>query len=307
VAYGVAKEANMVETIRACEDASVDIHVVPRFFELGVSPEGKEVDEVWGMPLVRLRRSPWRRFSWSLKRLTDLSVAGVAILLLSPLYVLLALAVKLSSPGPVLFSQKRVGRNGKVVIVHKFRTMKIHQGSDTEWSADDSQLTRLGRLMRPLSLDELPQLFNVLRGDMSLVGPRPERPFFVERFRKDVAHYDARHRVPVGITGLAQVNGLRGDTSIEERARFDNRYIEGWSFWRDVVILVHTFFAVFRQAAFAHRPPHQVDAPVTDEDRTVLPETSVASKRIGKAEDGDSNGTVGTVEESQRHRVASAG
>jgi exopolysaccharide biosynthesis polyprenyl glycosylphosphotransferase len=256
IAYGIAREANMVKTIRACEDASVDIHVVPRFFELGLPPEGKELDEVWGIPLVWLRGSPWHRLSWSMKRVMDVAVAGLGILLLSPVYLSIALAVKLSSRGPVFFTQRRVGRHGKIVLVHKFRTMHVHPESDTEWKPDEEHVTVLGGLLRQLSLDELPQLFDVLSGAMSLVGPRPERPFFVERFRGDIAHYDARHRVPVGITGLAQVNGLRGNTSIEDRARFDNRYIESWSLWLDVVIMVRTLTAVLRDVVRSRRTHH---------------------------------------------------
>jgi exopolysaccharide biosynthesis polyprenyl glycosylphosphotransferase len=248
VAFGATRESEMLETIRACEDASVNIHVLPRFFELGVAVDGKDVDDVWGIPLVRLRRSRLRRWPWFGKRVLDVAVAGLGLVVLSPLYGLLALAVKVSSPGPVHFHQKRVGLHGALVDVLKFRTMYVHDGTDAEWTAHGDHVTKLGNLMRRLSLDELPQLWSIIRGDMSLVGPRPERPFFVEHFKCQVAHYDARHRVPAGLTGLAQVHGLRGDTSIDERARFDNRYIESWSFWRDVVILFQTFSAVVRDA-----------------------------------------------------------
>lgn len=248
VAFGVTREWEMLETIRACESAGVDIHVLPRFFELGVAVDGKEIDDVWGIPLVRLRRSRLRRWASFGKRALDVSVAGLALVMLSPIYGLLALGVKLSSPGPVYFRQKRVGQYDRIVEVLKFRTMRVADGTDTEWSAAQDRVTKLGGFMRRASLDELPQLWNIIRGQMSLVGPRPERPFFVERFKGEVCHYGARHRVPIGLTGLAQVNGLRGDTSIAERARFDNRYIETWSLWRDVVILVQTFSAVLRDA-----------------------------------------------------------
>lgn len=248
VAFGVTREAEMLETIRACEDAAVDIHVLPRFFELGVAVEGKEVDDVWGIPLVRLRRSLRVRSSRIAKRLVDVTFAGAGLVLIAPLYVLLATAVKLTSRGPVYFRQERVGQHGALVEVLKFRTMKLHEGTDVEWVARGDRVTKIGGIMRRLGLDELPQLWSVLRGDMSLVGPRPERPFFVERFKGEVPHYDARHRVPVGLTGLAQVHGLRGDTSIDERSRFDNRYIESWSLWRDLVILVQTLSAVIRYA-----------------------------------------------------------
>jgi exopolysaccharide biosynthesis polyprenyl glycosylphosphotransferase len=252
VAFGVTREWEMLETIRACEDASVDIHVLPRFFELGVAVDGKDVDDIWGIPLVRLPRSRLRKLPWLGKRVLDVSVAGIGLVVLAPVYLLLAIAVKLSSPGPVHFHQKRVGQHGALVDVCKFRTMHLHEGSDDEWTAQGEHVTRVGNLMRRLSLDEIPQLWSIIRGDMSLVGPRPERPHFVEHFKSRVSHYDARHRVPAGLTGLAQIHGLRGDTSIVERARFDNRYIESWSFWRDVVILFQTVSAVLRDG-FARR------------------------------------------------------
>jgi hypothetical protein len=129
--------------------------------------------------------------------------------------------------------------------------MRVHSDSDTEWTTDDEVVTRVGHMMRTLGLDEIPQLWNILRGQMSLVGPRPERPFFVEQFKAEIPHYDDRHRVPGGLTGLAQVHGLRGDTSIEERARFDNHYIENWSLWRDLAILMQTVFAVVRNVGSA--------------------------------------------------------
>lgn len=248
VAFGAARESDMVDVLRACDDASVEIHVLPRFFELGSAVHPRDVDDVWGFPLVRLRRSKARSLSRWGKRTLDVAVASSSLLVLSPLYALIALAVKISSPGPVHFRQKRVGQRGTAVEIFKFRSMRMHTDSDTEWNASDEAVTRIGRVLRTLGLDEIPQLWNILRGEMSLVGPRPERPFFVEQFKADIPRYDDRHRVPVGLTGLAQVHGLRGDTSIEERARFDNHYIENWSLWRDLVILVQTVFAVIHNA-----------------------------------------------------------
>ncbi len=265
VAFGVTREWEMLETIRACESAGIDIHVLPRFFELGVAVDGNEIDDVWGIPLVRLRRSRLRRWAWFGKRALDASVAGAALVLLSPVYGLLALGVKLSSPGPVHFRQKRVGQHDSIVEVLKFRTMRVADGTDTEWSAAESRVTKIGGLMRRTSLDELPQLWNIIRGQMSLVGPRPERPYFVERFKGEVHQYGARHRVPIGLTGLAQIHGLRGDTSIAERARFDNRYIETWSLWRDMVILVQTFFAVVRDAVPSRKSETRMSVPSTFE------------------------------------------
>jgi lipopolysaccharide/colanic/teichoic acid biosynthesis glycosyltransferase len=166
--------------------------------------------------------------------------------MVSPIYAAIAAVVKLTSPGPVHFRQQRVGERGVIVDVLKFRSMRVNSRSDVEWNPTNDSVTKIGHILRVTGLDELPQLWNILKGDMSLVGPRPERPFFVEQFKVDVPRYDDRHRVPVGLTGLAQVHGLRGDTSIDERARLDNQYIENWSLWRDIVILFQTFTAVIR-------------------------------------------------------------
>jgi exopolysaccharide biosynthesis polyprenyl glycosylphosphotransferase len=246
VAFGVTRESDMVDVFRACEDASIEIHVLPRFFELATAMNSRNVDDVWGYPLLRLRRSLLRRHARMVKRVFDASVAASVLLLISPLYALIAAVVKLSSPGPVHFRQQRVGERGVIVDVLKFRSMRVNARSDVQWNPTNDAVTKIGHVLRVTGLDELPQLWNILKGDMSLVGPRPERPFFVEQFKVDVPRYDDRHRVPVGLTGLAQVHGLRGDTSIDERARLDNQYIENWSLWRDVVILFQTFTAVIR-------------------------------------------------------------
>ncbi|MGD0378690.1 MAG: sugar transferase [Acidimicrobiales bacterium] len=246
VAFGVTRESDMVDVFRACEDASVEIHVLPRFFELATAMNGRNVDDVWGYPLLRLRRSVLRRNARIVKRVFDATVAAFALLVVSPLYAGIAAVVKLTSPGPVHFRQQRVGQKGVIVDVLKFRSMRVNARSDVEWNPTNDAVTKIGHILRVTGLDELPQLWNILKGDMSLVGPRPERPFFVEQFKVDVPRYDDRHRVPVGLTGLAQVHGLRGDTSIDERARLDNQYIENWSLWRDVVILFQTFTAVIR-------------------------------------------------------------
>jgi len=226
----------------------VDMYIIPRFFELGLQAAPRDVDMVWGYPLVRLRRSTMRASGRAAKRAFDSGVAALMLLLLSPLYGLLALAVKVTSPGPIYFRQRRIGKNGHEVEVLKFRSMRVNEESDTQWSVnDDDRVTKIGRIMRKTSSDELPQLWNVLRGEMSLVGPRPERPFFVEQFEQEVPRYGDRHRVPVGLTGLSQVKGLRGDTSIEDRAWFDNHYIENWSVGGDLMILARTAGAVIRQ------------------------------------------------------------
>ena len=247
VAFGAAREPEMVKIIRDCDRLPVELYVVPRFFELGVGPaEGPWVDDLWGIPLMRLRRAALRSMAWRTKRAFDVVVASIMLAVASPVMGLCAVAVRLSGPGEVLFRQKRIGQRGEVFELLKFRTMAENEDSDTTWNVgEDVRRTWIGAIMRRLSLDEVPQLLNVLRGEMSLVGPRPERPYFADQFRVAVPGYDDRHRVPAGLTGWAQVHGLRGDTSIPERARFDNRYVEHWSLWRDVVIMFRTVGAVF--------------------------------------------------------------
>jgi exopolysaccharide biosynthesis polyprenyl glycosylphosphotransferase len=235
--------------LRTAVTHDVDVSVIPRFFDNGVVPEGPDTDDVRGIPLYRVRQSALRKPAWVLKRVVDVAVASTVLVLASPILLACAIAVKCSSPGPVLFWQRRIGQGGREIQVPKLRSLKVNYDSDTQWAVDeDPRVTAIGKLMRRTSIDELPQLWSVLKGDMSLVGPRPERPLFVKRFSADVWGYGDRHRVPVGLTGWAQVHGLRGDTSIEERARFDNQYIEHWSLWRDIVVLVRTLAEVVRGA-----------------------------------------------------------
>jgi exopolysaccharide biosynthesis polyprenyl glycosylphosphotransferase len=253
VAFGPAREAELVRVLRTAVQHNVDVHVVPRFFDCGVAPEGPDTDDVHGIPLYRVQRAALRAPAWVLKRCLDVVVGGAAVLVTAPLAGVIAALVKLTSPGPVLFRQTRVGQHGETMNVTKFRTLRVNHDSDTRWSVeDDPRVTPIGRLLRGLSLDELPQLWSVVKGDMSLVGPRPERPFFVERFSHSVDGYDDRHRLPVGLTGWAQVHGLRGDTSIDVRARYDNQYIQHWTLWRDLVILVRTLAEVVRGAIRTH-------------------------------------------------------
>lgn len=183
------------------------------------------------------------------KRIFDASMAGLALVLLAPLMLTIALISRLVDGPHVLFAQRRVGHGGKEFILLKFRSLapESDQEAATRWNVDDDErLSGWGNWLRRTSLDELPQLINVLRGEMSLVGPRPERPHFVNHFSLIHPRYPDRHRMPVGLTGLAQVNGLRGDTSISERARLDNHYIDNWSFWVDLAILLRTPMAIVR-------------------------------------------------------------
>jgi exopolysaccharide biosynthesis polyprenyl glycosylphosphotransferase len=247
VAFGATTEPEMVKIIRTCDRLPVEMYVMPRFFELGVGPESAATEDLWGIPLMQVRRAALRTFAWRTKRMFDLVVGTLLLILVSPVFLAAALAVRLSSDGPVFFTQLRVGQRGHLFGLLKFRTMVENDDSDTTWSvAKDDRVTPVGRILRRTSIDELPQLINVLKGEMSLVGPRPERPFFVDQFRVGVHGYDDRHRVPAGMTGWAQVHGLRGDTSLEERALFDNYYVEHWSLWRDMMILARTVWVVLR-------------------------------------------------------------
>ncbi|MBW1602198.1 sugar transferase [Streptomyces sp. JJ66] len=204
---------------------------------------------LWGHGCRRLDPPPSRLPGAVAKRLLDVALAVPALVLAAPVLLACATAVRLSDGPGVIFRQERIGQDGRPFTLLKFRTLRPADAyeSATLWSvAHDRRMSAAGRLLRRTSLDELPQLWNVLRGDMSLVGPRPERPYFVAKFSQAFPGYGERHRMPVGITGLAQVHGLRGDTSIEDRARFDNHYITSWTLWRDVRILVRTATSLFR-------------------------------------------------------------
>jgi exopolysaccharide biosynthesis polyprenyl glycosylphosphotransferase len=246
-AFCHAREGALVELLRLVRDSGVEVHVVPRFFELGLGSGDLSAEDVWGIPLYRLPPPGERARGWRLKRAFDVVVSLLVLVLASPLMLVIAVAVKLSSPGPVLFRQHRLGQHEREFELLKFRSMTVNTDADTTWSVDgDGRVTRVGRFLRDRSLDELPQFFNVLRGDMSMVGPRPERRQFVDAFTREHDRYAARHRVPVGMTGWAQVHGLRGDTSIADRVQFDNNYIESWSLWSDLVIIARTVGVVLR-------------------------------------------------------------
>jgi lipopolysaccharide/colanic/teichoic acid biosynthesis glycosyltransferase len=230
-------DEELVALLRRHRRPGLDVCLVPRWHELGLAVPRSRLDEVWGTPLVPVRRSGACATSAAAKRGFDLVVGGVLLMLLSPVVLLLALAVRLRG-GAAFFRQVRVSRGGELVRVVKLRT--VSDGVGDGWSVGPEQSDALGRALRRRHLDELPQLVNVLRGQMSLVGPRPERPCYAERFARRIPHYDDRHRMPGGMTGWAQVHGLHGDTSIPDRARFDNQYVEYWSPWLDVVILART-------------------------------------------------------------------
>lgn len=246
VAFGKLPTASLVSVLRTCNRMGVEISMVPRLFEMHRLSPGS--DHVWGLPLVRMRRHAASAWTWHLKRAMDLVLGSVLLVLFSPVLAVIGLAVMKELGRPLIFRQERVSLDGAPITVLKFRSMRpTAPGEEASWSGgSDPRIGRVGAFIRRYSLDELPQLVNVVKGEMSLVGPRPERPEYVLAFSERYPRYGDRHRVPAGMTGLAAVEGLRGDTSIAERAYFDNVYIENWSLWLDVKILVRTFVSVVR-------------------------------------------------------------
>jgi exopolysaccharide biosynthesis polyprenyl glycosylphosphotransferase len=245
IALNAADHPRLLDIISECEGLTVEFMMVPDLLELLTSR--LEVKELEGIPFVRLKRIPLTFWGRNSKRLFDILVSSTLLIVLSPLLAAIALAVRLGSNGPALFKQERVGLDGKQFTMYKFRSMITGAEKHDEEAGlgirKDPRRTRVGAVIRKLSLDELPQLLNVLRGDMSLVGPRPERQSYVDKFGQVVPRYLDRHRMKTGMTGWAQVNGLRGDTSIAERIRYDLYYVEHWSFAFDIKILLRTLHA----------------------------------------------------------------
>jgi Undecaprenyl-phosphate glucose phosphotransferase len=228
-------------------DDPVAIHYVPDVFSLASLRGG--IEEFETLPIIHLRESPLYGWNRVLKRVFDAVVGAAALVALSPLILAIAVGIKLTSRGPVLYRQERMGLDGRRFSMLKFRSMvpDAEAATGPRWAvADDPRRTSFGVLLRSTSFDELPQLINVLRGEMSLVGPRPERPSFVEEFRRRVPRYMLRHKVKAGITGWAQINGWRGNTSIEKRIEYDLYYIERWSIGFDIKILLQTLWLGFR-------------------------------------------------------------
>ena len=232
----------MAHIVELCESFGVRLAIIPYYADY--IPAHPQFDDLNGIPLMNIRYIPldnWRNAF--VKRAMDVAGSAVLLLLTSPLMLLCAVGVRLSSPGPIFFRQERIGLNKKPFYMYKFRSMRLNDRTETGWSGkSDDRRTPFGSFIRKFSLDELPQFWNVLRGDMSLVGPRPEVPYYVEQFKKEVPLYMVKHQVRPGITGWAQVNGLRGDTSIRERIEHDVYYIEHWSVLFDIKILFMTMF-----------------------------------------------------------------
>ena len=246
IALPHADSGRLADILRAIGDDPVAIHLVPDLYGLATLRGG--IEEFEGVPLIHLRESPLYGWNRVAKRAFDLVLGSLVLMSALPVMGVLALAVKLTSPGPILLRQERMGLDGRRFSMLKFRTMREDAESSTGpvWATpDDSRRTRLGGLLRRTSLDELPQLVNVLRGEMSLVGPRPERPLFVEEFRTRIPGYMLRHKVKAGMTGWAQINGWRGNTSLEKRIEYDLYYIERWSLAFDLSILLRTLWRGF--------------------------------------------------------------
>ena len=266
VAFSSVADARISRLIQSCQALGIDVAVVPRMFD--TMNQRAWYDTVGGTPLLTFSAVDPKGWQFALKHALDRVFALTLLVLLSPVLLLAAIAVRLSSPGPILYRQRRIGRDDRVFDLYKFRSMRLADADSGELSADDDtaidfllggdtapggvegedRRTIVGRVLRRTSIDELPQLLNVLRGEMSVIGPRPERPEFVELFEQDIVRYSDRHRVKAGITGWAQVHGLRGQTSLAERVEWDNYYIAHWSLGLDLKILLLTIVAVFRKA-----------------------------------------------------------
>jgi exopolysaccharide biosynthesis polyprenyl glycosylphosphotransferase len=266
VAFSSVADARISRLIQRCQELGIEVSVVPRMFDAINDRVG--YDTVGGLPLLSFSGVNPKGVQFAIKHVLDRLSATLLLIVLSPVILLAAIAVRASSHGPVLFSQRRVGRDGTAFDLYKFRSMRIDPVAVSQAVpvADiaieemlpvdtapggvegEDRRTLVGRVLRRTSIDELPQLLNVLRGEMSLVGPRPERPEFVEMFGRDIARYGDRHRVKSGITGWAQVHGLRGQTSLAERVEWDNYYIAHWSLALDVKIALLTILALFRNA-----------------------------------------------------------
>ena len=242
IAVPVEDNVQIPKIIATCEKTGTKASVIP--FYAAYLPSNPQVDNLDGLPMINLRRIPLDNLGNAfLKRTMDIVGASALIAVTSPIMIFTAIGVKLSSPGPIIFRQERVGKNKQTFYMYKFRSMRVNAKEQTGWSTNaDARKTRFGAFIRKFSIDELLQFFNVLKGDMSLVGPRPEVPYYVGQFKEEIPRYMVKHQVRPGITGWAQVNGFRGDTSIEGRIEHDLYYIENWDLLFDLKILLMTVF-----------------------------------------------------------------
>ncbi|HJB28823.1 MAG TPA: undecaprenyl-phosphate glucose phosphotransferase [Candidatus Blautia faecavium] len=247
ITLGLSEYYRLEEIVALCEKSGVHTKFIPDYNK--IIPTKPYTEDILGLPVINIRYVPLSNtFNALVKRCMDIVGSIAAIIVSSPVMLVLCVLIKLTSPGPLIYKQERVGLHNKTFRMYKFRSMELQPESEEKkaWTVkNDPRVTGIGKFMRRTSLDELPQLFNILRGDMSLVGPRPERPFFVEKFREEIPRYMVKHQVRPGLTGWAQVNGYRGDTSIRKRIDCDLYYIENWSIGFDIKILFLTFFKGF--------------------------------------------------------------
>jgi len=244
----IAKPLTEVRAIKrivaCCEEEGLRFCIVPDFYN--IIPKWTVINSLGNIPVIAVRNEPLNIFSNRIiKRAFDIIVSCLGLIILSPIFFTIAIGVKITSPGPILFRQKRIGNNNVEFTLYKFRSMVVqrHLDSDTFWTVpNDKRVTSFGKIVRKTNMDELPQLWNVLLGDMSIVGPRPEREHFVDKFSSEIPNYRIRHLVKSGITGLAQANGWRGNTCIKKRIENDLYYLENWSLWLDLKIIFKTFF-----------------------------------------------------------------
>ena len=247
ITLGLAEYYKLERIVASCEKSGVHTKFIPDYGN--IIPTKPYTEDLMGLPVINIRYVPLSNtFNMIIKRLTDLVGASICLVLFSPVMLVAAILVKITSPGPLIFKQERVGLHNRPFIMYKFRSMEVQkkQNEQKGWTTkNDPRVTNVGKFLRKTSIDELPQLINVLRGEMSLIGPRPERPQFVEKFREEIPRYMIKHQVRPGMTGWAQVNGLRGDTSIRKRIEYDLYYIENWTFGLDVKIILMTIYKGF--------------------------------------------------------------
>ena len=247
ITLGLSEYYRLEEIVALCEKSGVHTKFIPDYNK--IIPTKPYTEDILGLPVINIRYVPLNNtFNAMVKRAMDIVGSIVGIIVTSPIMLLMCLLIKLTSPGPLIYKQERVGLHNQNFRMYKFRSMEVQPESEEKkaWTVkNDPRVTGIGKFMRHTSIDELPQLFNILKGDMSLVGPRPERPFFVEKFREEIPRYMVKHQVRPGLTGWAQVKGYRGDTSIRKRIECDLYYIENWSIGFDIKIIFLTFFKGF--------------------------------------------------------------
>jgi len=247
ITLGLNEYYKLEHIVSLCEKSGVHTKFIPDYNN--IIPTKPYTEDLLGLPVINIRHVPLSNtFNMMVKRVIDIIVTVFAIILFSPILLITSIVVKLTSPGPLIFKQERVGLNKRHFSMYKFRSMEVQKESKEKagWTVkNDPRITGFGKFIRKTSIDELPQLFNVLKGDMSLVGPRPERPQFVEKFREEIPRYMVKHQVRPGMTGWAQINGYRGNTSIKRRIEYDLYYIENWTVGLDIKILILTIFKGF--------------------------------------------------------------